>query len=117
MDQAGPSRATEVETQPSDTTPEPVQEEVPQQAIKKHWLLPNFGISTRTRTLPTVDSQLPEEVTVEEDEVEQVKRTPSPVYTKPINTSGKTRAQIKAEEYDRNCGAIWNDYKGCLHVG
>ncbi|ODN83225.1 hypothetical protein, variant [Cryptococcus amylolentus CBS 6039] len=31
-----------------------------------------------------------------------------------IDTTGKTRAQIKAEEYDRACGALWKDYQGCL---
>ncbi|WVQ78413.1 hypothetical protein IAT38_000499 [Cryptococcus sp. DSM 104549] len=32
----------------------------------------------------------------------------------PIDTAGKTRAQIKAEEYDRNCGKVWAEYQGCL---
>ncbi|KAK1925829.1 hypothetical protein DB88DRAFT_485279 [Papiliotrema laurentii] len=32
----------------------------------------------------------------------------------PIDKRGKTRAQIKAEEYERNCGAVWRQYKSCL---
>ncbi|KAL7420158.1 hypothetical protein Q5752_005124 [Cryptotrichosporon argae] len=31
-----------------------------------------------------------------------------------VDTRGKTRAQIKAEEYERSCGAAWNEYQGCL---
>ncbi|WVQ69075.1 uncharacterized protein L199_007287 [Kwoniella botswanensis] len=31
-----------------------------------------------------------------------------------IDTKGKSRAQIKAEEYQRNCGRFWEDYQGCL---
>ncbi|WWC87070.1 uncharacterized protein L201_001956 [Kwoniella dendrophila CBS 6074] len=31
-----------------------------------------------------------------------------------IDTKGKTRSQIKAEEYQRNCGKFWEDYQGCL---
>jgi hypothetical protein len=34
----------------------------------------------------------------------------------PIDKRGKTRAQIKAEEYERNCGAVWRQYKSCLTV-
>ena len=34
----------------------------------------------------------------------------------PIDTRGKTRAQIKAEEYERNCGALWRTYQTCLQV-
>jgi hypothetical protein len=34
----------------------------------------------------------------------------------PIDTRGKTRAQIKAEEYERNCGALWKSYQTCLQV-
>ncbi|OCF37498.1 hypothetical protein I316_00622 [Kwoniella heveanensis BCC8398] len=26
----------------------------------------------------------------------------------------KTRARIKAEEYQRNCGKVWEEYQGCL---
>lgn len=60
---------------------------------------------------------MPDAVVEEEQATYEVQRTPSPVHAKPINTEGKTRAQIKAEEYDRNCGAIWHEYRGCLHVG
>ena len=33
-----------------------------------------------------------------------------------IDIRGKTRAQIKAEEYERNCGQVWKDYHQCLKV-
>lgn len=33
-----------------------------------------------------------------------------------IDKRGKTRAQIKAEEYDLACGQHWRDYQGCLKV-
>ncbi|KIR54266.1 hypothetical protein I315_03325 [Cryptococcus gattii Ru294] len=43
---------------------------------------------------------------------------PDPVYENSqsmnIDTAGKTRAQIKAEEYERACGQLWKDYQGCL---
>nr|XP_031864420.1 uncharacterized protein CI109_000334 [Kwoniella shandongensis]KAA5531492.1 hypothetical protein CI109_000334 [Kwoniella shandongensis] len=32
----------------------------------------------------------------------------------PIDTTGKTRSQIKAEEYERSCGKAWLEYQGCL---
>ena len=34
----------------------------------------------------------------------------------PIDTRGKTRAQIKAEEYERACGEHWRRYQECLKV-
>jgi hypothetical protein len=34
----------------------------------------------------------------------------------PLETRGKTRAQIKAEQYERACGAVWREYQGCLKV-
>jgi len=54
--------------------------------------------------------------------------TPSPalpgVPLHPVHTSsppvvdakGKTRAQLKAEEYERNCGQVWREYHQCLTV-
>jgi hypothetical protein len=39
-----------------------------------------------------------------------------PAQLPPIDTKGKTRAQIKAEEYDRNCGSAWREYNACLKV-
>ena len=37
-----------------------------------------------------------------------------PSQLPPIDPRGKTRAQIKAEEYDRNCGSAWREYNACL---
>lgn len=31
-------------------------------------------------------------------------------------TKGKTRAQVKAEEYERLCGSRWRDYQKCISV-
>ncbi|WWC67769.1 uncharacterized protein I206_101681 [Kwoniella pini CBS 10737] len=31
-----------------------------------------------------------------------------------IDIRGKSKSQIKAEEYQRNCGKFWEDYQGCL---
>ncbi|KAK8858793.1 hypothetical protein IAR55_003023 [Kwoniella newhampshirensis] len=36
------------------------------------------------------------------------------IDVEPIDTSGKTRAQIKAEEYERACGKAWIEYQACL---
>lgn len=33
-----------------------------------------------------------------------------------IDTKGKTRAQVKAEEYERSCGEAWTRYQSCLKV-
>jgi hypothetical protein len=33
-----------------------------------------------------------------------------------VDVKGKTRAQIKAEEYERNCGQVWKEYHKCLTV-
>ena len=33
-----------------------------------------------------------------------------------IDRRGKTRSQIKAEEYEAACGGLWRDYQGCLKV-
>lgn len=35
----------------------------------------------------------------------------------PLDTSGMTRAQAKAAEYERSCGRVWKEYQGCLKVG
>lgn len=35
---------------------------------------------------------------------------------RPIDTRGKNRAQIKAEEYERDCGDAFRAYQGCLVV-
>ena len=35
---------------------------------------------------------------------------------KPIETAGKTRAQVKAEEYEQACGQSWRIYQVCLKV-
>ncbi|ORY30583.1 hypothetical protein BCR39DRAFT_587849 [Naematelia encephala] len=32
----------------------------------------------------------------------------------PVDTTGQTRAQIKAAEYERACGAAWKAYRSCL---
>ncbi|RXK40077.1 hypothetical protein M231_02717 [Tremella mesenterica] len=37
-----------------------------------------------------------------------------PVTT--IDTTGKTRAQVKAEEYEMACGQAWREYQSCLKV-
>jgi hypothetical protein len=37
--------------------------------------------------------------------------------SQPLVTAGKTRAQIKAEEYERACGESWKRYQACLKVG
>lgn len=34
----------------------------------------------------------------------------------PLDTSGMTRAQAKAAEYERSCGRVWKEYQGCLRV-
>lgn len=36
--------------------------------------------------------------------------------SKLMDTAGKTRAQIKAEEYERACGESWRHYQTCLRV-
>nr|ODN87936.1 hypothetical protein L203_03140 [Cryptococcus depauperatus CBS 7841] len=36
------------------------------------------------------------------------------VYVDEVDKKGKTRVQVKAEEYDRACGQVWRDYQGCL---
>jgi hypothetical protein len=36
--------------------------------------------------------------------------------TKAVDTAGKTRAQIKAEDYERACGESWRTYQKCLKV-
>ncbi|GMK53996.1 hypothetical protein CspeluHIS016_0105820 [Cutaneotrichosporon spelunceum] len=32
----------------------------------------------------------------------------------PMDTEGMTRAQIKAAQYERQCGKVWKDYQRCL---
>ncbi|KAK4688370.1 TRIAP1/MDM35 family protein, partial [Tremellales sp. Uapishka_1] len=36
------------------------------------------------------------------------------VSEQPIDTRGKTRAQVKAEQYERACGGAWREYQHCL---
>ncbi|BEJ12207.1 hypothetical protein CspHIS471_0206670 [Cutaneotrichosporon sp. HIS471] len=31
-----------------------------------------------------------------------------------MDTEGMTRAQIKAAQYERQCGKVWKEYQGCL---
>ena len=33
-----------------------------------------------------------------------------------LDNKGKTRTQLKAEQYERECGAAWRDYQKCLKV-
>lgn len=40
-----------------------------------------------------------------------------PIEEAATDVTGKTRAQIKAEEYDRACGEPWQRYQLCLTVG
>ena len=40
----------------------------------------------------------------------------SPVEATPIETTGKTRAQIKAAQYEKGCGEVWKTYQKCLKV-
>ncbi|KAJ9111445.1 hypothetical protein QFC19_001214 [Naganishia cerealis] len=46
---------------------------------------------------------------------------PKPVVTIPLTTSSPKEqraewARAKKEEYDRNCGALWTDYRECLRA-
>ncbi|WWC59426.1 uncharacterized protein I303_101982 [Kwoniella dejecticola CBS 10117] len=47
-------------------------------------------------------------------EAEPVQQPGSSTGTEEMQMKGKTRAQVKAEEYQRNCGRFWEDYQGCL---
>ncbi|KAL1413109.1 hypothetical protein Q8F55_000858 [Vanrija albida] len=38
----------------------------------------------------------------------------APDEREPLDTSGMSRAQAKAAEYERHCGAAWRAYQGCL---
>ena len=40
----------------------------------------------------------------------------SPVEATPVETAGKTRAQIKAAQYEKGCGEVWKTYQKCLKV-
>ena len=53
-----------------------------------------------------LDAQQPPPPT---DEVSPTYKTPNP-----IDTVGKNRAEIKAEEYERACGDSWRSYQSCL---
>jgi len=41
---------------------------------------------------------------------------PIPTSHAAVDVQGKTRAQVKAEEYERNCGQAWKEYHACLTV-
>ncbi|KAK6903911.1 hypothetical protein L486_03487 [Kwoniella mangroviensis CBS 10435] len=90
---AFPSRRLFARKSSSSTTPtsgaqgngQPVQEE------EHHWY--NFALS---ESEPEPESEIVSEA------------------AEAIDTKGKSRSQIKAEEYQRNCGRFWEDYQGCL---
>ncbi|WRT64953.1 uncharacterized protein IL334_001894 [Kwoniella shivajii] len=58
------------------------------------------------------DFVLPEESEVDADTITDQEMAQG--QEEVIDTKGKTRSQIKAEEYQRNCGRFWDDYQGCL---
>ena len=39
-----------------------------------------------------------------------------PMEATPVETAGRTRAQIKAEQYEKGCGEVWKSYQKCLKV-
>lgn len=67
---------------------------------------------SRARTAVTVETDLSEPSQSESPSL----RVATPQNTSPIDTRGKTRAQIKAEEYERACGEHWREYQDCLKV-
>lgn len=75
--------------------------------------------SHRSATLSQTKSRQPNSSTLEGTSFPAY-NYPDPVYENSqsmnIDTAGKTRAQIKAEEYERACGQLWKDYQGCLMV-
>ncbi|OXH40085.1 hypothetical protein J008_01262 [Cryptococcus neoformans] len=77
----------------------------------------NVFPSRRSTTLPQTKSRLPSSPAGEGTSL-PVPDYPDPVYENSqivnIDTAGKTRAQIKAEEYERACGQLWKNYQGCL---
>lgn len=79
----------------------------------------NVFPSRRSTTLPQTKSRLPSSSAGEGTSL-PVPDYPDPVYEDSqivnIDTAGKTRAQIKAEEYERACGQLWKNYQGCLVV-
>lgn len=71
-------------------------------------IITNWSSAFRRREYPTTAT--PTDATTDEAPTFQQVPTQLP----PIDTRGKTRAQIKAEEYDRNCGSAWREYNACL---
>lgn len=67
---------------------------------------------SRSRSTIAVESDLSESSQSESPSL----RVATPQDTSPIDTRGKTRAQIKAEEYERACGEHWREYQDCLKV-
>jgi hypothetical protein len=55
-----------------------------------------------------VEDDIEEEEEEEEEEVEEASRD--------TVLSVQDRAKAKAEEYERNCGGVWKEYRACLQV-
>ncbi len=58
------------------------------------------------------------EIEVEDDieEEEDIEEVPEQQASRDTMLSVQDRAKAKAEEYERNCGGVWKEYRACLQV-
>ncbi|KAJ9115027.1 hypothetical protein QFC22_005355 [Naganishia vaughanmartiniae] len=66
-----------------------------------------------------VDAEFSDHIVSTPSEPKYTAVAQKPVVTIPLTTSSPKEqrsewARAKKEEYDRNCGALWTDYRGCL---
>ena len=71
----------------------------------------------RAQTPPTTSSANDQQAPFQSLPQDTGQQPQANVEQTPIDTTGKTRAQLKAEEYDRACGQVWRNYQTCLTVG
>jgi hypothetical protein len=76
-------------------------------------LITNWANAFRSRTIP-LNGDTPLEDAVDPSTSHVAPELQRSSYK--IDTRGKTRAQIKAEEYEKACGEPWQLYQTCLKV-
>lgn len=95
------------------TTSEIATQEVQSEIPLRKPLVTSWANAFRTRPRPVIDEAPLEDISDSyiSHDVPEMQRS-----SYKIDTRGKTRAQIKAEEYEKACGEPWRLYQSCLKV-
>ncbi|KAI9634738.1 uncharacterized protein MKK02DRAFT_37617 [Dioszegia hungarica] len=104
---ADPSRFTHLNDTPYTPPSQPVAG--PSKPLEQRRIVTNWSAAFPARTAAPQPIAPETQPSAPDDPVEAVRHTP---YI--ADTKGKSRNQIKAEEYEQRCGSAWRSYQSCL---